>query len=65
MAEWIVLCNGGPNNKTVGKKAKSLGAACGLLETMMKSLGATIGQIESANNIDHAVEVETEEEAGG
>lgn len=46
MAKWLVLCNGGPNNSTVGCECDSLGKACGRLENMIKSLCASIGQIE-------------------
>lgn len=43
MAKWIALCNGGPNDTTVGVQTDSLGKACGRLESMMKSLHATTG----------------------
>ncbi len=66
--KWIVLCNGGPNNTTIGKECDSLGKACGTLESMMGSLHATIGQIqkvESQRTIKQGVFVKTEKEAGG
>jgi Sec-independent protein translocase protein TatA len=44
--KWIVLCNGGANDTTVGTECNSLGQACGTLEAMMKNLGATVGQIQ-------------------
>lgn len=67
MAKWEALCNGGPNNTTVGKECDSLGQAIGTLEYMMKGLGATIGQVqkvEPQRTLDQGRLVETEEEAG-
>jgi formylglycine-generating enzyme required for sulfatase activity len=65
MAEWEYICNGGPNGRSVCGTAKSVGAACGCLEKMMKALGATIGQVQRADAVeDHGHPVETEEEAG-
>ncbi len=43
--KWIAICNGGPNNTTVGSEHTSLGKACGALESMMKNLNATEGQV--------------------
>jgi len=66
--KWLALCNGGPNNTTVGRECASLGKACGTLESMMRSLGASIGQIEKVENqrtLDQGVFVKTEKEAGG
>jgi len=65
--KWIAICNGGPNDTTVGAECDSLGKACGRLESMMISLGASIGQIqkvEDQRTLDHGVFVETEKEAG-
>jgi len=68
MAKWLALCNGGPNDVTVGKECTSLGKACGTLETMMKALHATIGQIQQDPGGQKAVEsdyfVATEKDAG-
>jgi len=66
--KWIALCNGGPNDTTVGREYNSVGKACGALESMMKSLHATIGQIqkvESQRTLEQGVFVKTEKEAGG
>ena len=59
---WVALCNGGPNDTTVGKECNSLGAALGMLEHMMKNLGATIGQIERVED-GTSTAVQTEAEA--
>jgi len=65
MSEWEVICNGGPNGRTVGTTAKSLAAACQTLNSMIKALGATMGQVQRADAIDkEGGPVETEEEAG-
>lgn len=66
--KWVALCNGGPNDATVGKECDSLGKACGTLESMMKSLGATIGQIQRSDEqqkLDQGRFVDTESSAGG
>jgi len=65
--KWIALCNGGPNNTTVGAECSSLGKACGRLESMMRNLGASIGQIQkvdSQRTLEQGVFVKTEKEAG-
>jgi len=65
--KWIALCNGGPNNTTVGSEHNSLGKACGALESMMRNLGASIGQIqkvEDQRTLEQGVFVKTEKEAG-
>lgn len=65
--KWIALCNGGPNDTTVGAECDSLGKACGSLESMMKNLHATIGQIQkvdSQRTIEQGVFVKTEKEVG-
>ena len=66
--KWIALCNGGrPNDTTVGAECDSLGKACGTLESMMRNLGASIGQIQKVENqrtLDQGVFVKTEKEAG-
>lgn len=68
MAKWIALCNGGPNNTTVGRECDSLGKACGALESMMTALGASMGNIERLDpgqkKIDADYFVKTENEAG-
>jgi len=64
---WIAICNGGPNDTTVGREYDSLGKACGALEGMMKSLGATLGQVQRISDqkkLDEGKFVETEAEAG-
>lgn len=64
---WRALCNGGPNNTTVGTEKDSLGKAIGTLESMMKSLHATIGQvqrIDEQRKLADGVFVENEKEAG-
>ena len=47
--DYLVLCDGGPPDAdgctTVGAKTDTLGKACGRLESMMKALGASFGQI--------------------
>ena len=43
--KWIAICNGGPNDTTVGCECSSLGKAIGQLEAMMRNLHATIGQV--------------------
>jgi len=66
--KWIAICNGGPNDTTVGAECDSLGKACGSLESMMKNLHATIGQIQKVDNqrtIEQGVFVKTEKEGGG
>lgn len=66
--KWLALCNGGPNDTTVGNEYNSLGKACGALESMMKSLVATKGYIEKVEggqkkiNADYFVK--SEKEAG-
>lgn len=63
--KWIVLCNGGPNDTTVGRECESLGKACGTLESMMKNLHATVGQIQKAESQTTDRDfVKTEKEAG-
>lgn len=65
--KWIALCNGGPNNTTVGSECTSLGKAIGSLEAMMKNLGASLGQIQQISDqktLDRGKFVETEQEAG-
>ena len=65
--KWIALCNGGPNDTTVGAECDSLGKACGTLESMMRNLHATIGQIQkidSQRTLKQGVFVKTEKEAG-
>ena len=67
MAKWQALCNGGPNNTTVGTEKDSLGKAIGSLENMMISLHATIGQIqrvEGQRTLERGVFVKSEKEAG-
>lgn len=60
---WLALCNGGPNDTTVGKECKSMGQAIGTLEYMMKNLGATIGHVEAVPDGQPTGEVKTEAEA--
>ena len=43
--KWIALCNGGPNGDVVGCQANGVGKAIGSLESMMKALGANMGQV--------------------
>lgn len=66
---WLALCNGGPNNTTVGAECDSLGKACGRLESMMKNLNATLGYIERVDpgqkKVDADYFVKSEKEAGG
>ncbi len=66
--KWIVLCNGGPNNTTVGRELDSLSKACGTLESMIRNLVATKGYIEKVEwgqqKIDTDYFVKTEIEAG-
>lgn len=65
--KWIALCNGGPNDTTVGAECDSLGKACGSLESMMRNLNATIGQIQKVDiqrTLEEGVFVKTEKEAG-
>ena len=50
MAQWEVLCNGGPNGDTVGGTADSIEKACGFLAKMMKALPCTMGQIQRADD---------------
>ena len=67
MAKWQALCNGGPNNTTVGIEKDSLGKAIGSLENMMKSLNATVGQVQRVDEqrkINDGIFVKTEMEAG-
>jgi len=68
MAKWIALCNGGPNDTTVGREYDSLGKACGGLESMMGSLVASMGHIERVDTgqrkVDSDYFVATENEAG-
>ena len=63
--KWIALCNGGPNDTTVGREYDSLGKACGALENMMKSLGASLGyiqKVEGQQKLDDGCFVSKEEE---
>jgi len=65
--KWIAICNGGPNNTTVGYEKDTLGKAIGSLESMMKSLGATIGQVqkkEGQKKLDDGFFVDNEDQAG-
>lgn len=65
--KWIAFCNGGPNDTTVGVESDSLGKACGSLESMMRNLGASIGQVQkvdSQRTLNQGVFVKTEKEAG-
>ena len=51
----------------MGAECDSLGKACGSLESMMRNLGASIGQIqkvEDQRTLEQGVFVETEKEAG-
>ena len=67
MGKWQALCNGGPNNTIVGMETTSLGKAIGNLESMMKSLNATVGYIQRVDEqrtIDNGIFVESEVEAG-
>lgn len=68
MGKWVALCNGGPNDTTVGRECDSLGKACGALESMMTSLGASRGSIERVDHgqrkVDSDYFVATENEAG-
>jgi len=64
--KWLATCNGGPNDTTMGQEYSSRGKAIGGLEAMMRSLGATIGQIEKIEDqrtLDQ-FPVKTEAEAG-
>lgn len=66
MVQWLVTCNGGPNDATVGTEKNSLGKACGALESMMRSLTATIGQVEKLDPKQRKLDqipVKTEAEA--
>lgn len=69
MAKWLALCNGGPNNTTIGAECDSLCKACGRLETMMISLNATMGRIERVDpgqkKVDADYFAKSEKEAGG
>lgn len=67
MAKWQALCNGGPNDTTVGVEKDSLGKAIGSLESMMKNLHATIGQVQRVDEqrkIGDGIFVQSEKEAG-
>lgn len=66
--KWQVLCNGGPNNTTVGMEKDSLGKAIGSLESMMQNLNATIEYIQRVDKqrkIEDGVFVGSEKEAEG
>ncbi len=66
--KWIAICNGGPNNTTVGAEYTSLGKACGGLEAMMRNLGADLGHIyqekTGQQKLDQDRFVAKEEDAG-
>jgi hypothetical protein len=66
--KWIAICNGGPNDTTVGSEHPSLGKACGALESMMGNLHATMGQVyqeqPGQQKIDQDRFVAKEEDAG-
>jgi hypothetical protein len=67
MSKWIALCNGGPNDTTVGAECTSLGKAIGTLESMMIALHATIGQVQRADGqttLDQGYFVKSEKDAG-
>lgn len=64
--KWLAWCNGGPNDRVVGSEYDSLGKAIGGLESMMKSLCATVGGVEQIgkNRRLDQVPVKTEKEGG-
>ena len=62
--QWTFVCNGGPNDTTVGGQAVSLGQAIGGLEEAMKALGATKGSVFRNGSLQNPLPVASEEDAG-